>query len=346
MSVPCPFLATSIFLALSRNFALGLTVGRSRRGSGAVLEASNSSCEGLSGLAAEPWTRGVDSNFPGLPACSSFLLEQRERPARASKGHVLWLHLHNFGGTSICAEAALQGEAVGPENCNVPPDLCSVIPSERVSCGNRSAGGYSFTAIERTLLEEDFACSADMLYGVMLRDPLAGAASTYVANSFGLELKWDIFESFRTGVPPTGHGPHPCLPEWDTYQHMDNYATRTLSGNYFAPPGKLTRTDLEVAKQRLSRMDVVLILEELVDHAPQLQATLGWNVSSLQEQAPKKNSHPSALNTTFTGEEIEFLRRANSLDYELYEHGRNLARQLTLAAQFSLTPRPVPSVTW
>lgn len=41
---------------------------------------------------------------------------------------------------------------------------------------------------------------------------------------------------------------HFCLPPFDTYQHLDNFAVRTLSGAYDQPPGGMSMAHLERAK--------------------------------------------------------------------------------------------------
>lgn len=41
---------------------------------------------------------------------------------------------------------------------------------------------------------------------------------------------------------------HFCLPPFDTYQHFDNFAVRSLSGDYDVPPGEMTTQHLEKAK--------------------------------------------------------------------------------------------------
>lgn len=41
---------------------------------------------------------------------------------------------------------------------------------------------------------------------------------------------------------------HFCLPPFDTFQHFDNFATRSLSGDYDVPVGEVTRQHLEKAK--------------------------------------------------------------------------------------------------
>ena len=54
---------------------------------------------------------------------------------------------------------------------------------------------------------------------------------------------------------------HFCLPPFDTYQHFDNFAVRTLSGDYDVAPGEVTRQHLEKAKG--DRAPCVFWLEEV-----------------------------------------------------------------------------------
>lgn len=46
---------------------------------------------------------------------------------------------------------------------------------------------------------------------------------------------------------------HFCLPPFDTYQHFDNFAVRSLSGDYDVPPGEMTTQHLEKAKGGASK---------------------------------------------------------------------------------------------
>merc|ERR1719356_1182654 len=85
---------------------------------------------------------------------------------------IIWTHLHNFGGTFMCQEARKQGLTTGPINCNFNGDGCSSTKEHRVHCKDR--GQYNFSSIERELQDEDLECT-DRLYGIMLRDPIAGA---------------------------------------------------------------------------------------------------------------------------------------------------------------------------
>lgn len=244
---------------------------------------------------------------------------------------ITWLHLHNFGGTFMCQEAHMQGLTTGPVNCNVKEgDICSS-KDHRVYC--KARGQYGFSAIEREVQDEDLECT-DRLYGVMLRDPIAGARSTFTQNRFDGVDKDRIFRALRNGeseVP--AHKGHGCLPDWDTYQHFDNFATRVLSSKYHIPAGKMTWHHLEKAKARLRSMSVVMILEDLGDHLPQLETTFGWDLSEV-DVGTRENSHPqNTLDNAFSEEEEDFLRNVNHLDYELYAFGVSLAQNLTAEAQ-------------
>merc|ERR1711908_157573 len=141
-----------------------------------------------------------------------------------------------------------------------------------MGCAARAASEFSFSMLERDIDEDDF-CD-DALVAIMLRDPVASAKSTMQANHFDTEKVKEVLTSGV--VKPLPHDG--CLPEWDTYQHFDNFVTRSLGGGYSAAPGKVTRAHLELAKKRLQKMQVVLILEELQQHLPQLNVALQWEL--------------------------------------------------------------------
>merc|ERR1712039_322885 len=123
-----------------------------------------------------------------------------------------------------------------------------------------------------------YLCCDRVAYGIMFRDPLANARSTFVNNRFDDIDRQDIMRALRDGTFPPPRRRHSCLPDWDTVHHFDNFATRTLSGAYTLPPGSVARSQLELAKARLQQMNVVLILEDFSAHLPQLSATFGWNL--------------------------------------------------------------------
>lgn len=244
---------------------------------------------------------------------------------------ITWIHLHNFGGTFMCQEAHKQGLMTGPNNCNVKGDECSSKEDDHVYC--KARGQYGFSAIEREVQDEDLECT-DRLYGVMLRDPIAGARTTFTHNKFDGVDKDRIFRALRNGESEVlAHTGHKCLPKWDTYQHFDNFATRVLSSKYNTPAGKMTRHHLEKAKARLRSMSVVMILEDLGNHLPQLETVFGWDLSEV-DVGKKTNFHPqNELDNAFSEEEEDFLRNVNHLDYELYAFGASLAQNLTADAQ-------------
>lgn len=268
--------------------------------------------------------------------CKDYKPKFETKDFHSSQGrkNILWVHLHNFGGTFMCQEARSQRESTGQNNCNIKGDGCSQ-ETNLLGCGQR--GKYSFSAIERSVKDGDFNCS-DTLYGVMLRDPIAGMRSTMVQDAFGKQ-KNDIIEALRNkravnNFANPGHSGHSCLPFGDNYQHFDNFMTRSLSGNYNSPPGQVSSKDFEEAKARLRQMNVILIMEEMNYHLPQLRSTFKWDIPN-SDTLKKANSHPNRLiEQAFTPDEEKFLRNTDmSFDYELYEYGKQLAKQLTAATE-------------
>merc|ERR1711920_765343 len=98
-------------------------------------------------------------------------------------------------------------------------------------------------------------------------------------NHFQAPELHTYWEAIETKQEYRGHSEHRGLPGWDTYQHFDNFIVRTLSGHYNLPPGRITRDNLEQAKEVLKRIDVILVLEELGRHWPQVQAVFRWSSS-------------------------------------------------------------------
>jgi hypothetical protein len=242
--------------------------------------------------------------------------------------NIQWLHLHNFGGTFMCQEAARQGEATTPFNCNW--EDCSQ-QTGLFSCQVKAKSEkYTFSMMERNLQTSDLCTEA--LFGTMLRDPVAGMQSTLVANKYDKAAIMKIMETSQNMTAEHSA----CLPSWDTYQHFDNFATRSISGAYMLPPGGVTQEHLDMAKQRLRDMDVVLVLEELKQHAPQLSDKFGWDLSHLQtEKRANVWSRGTKKSQKLLPLEADFLRGANAIDYELYAFGKQLAAEKTAAASKS-----------
>eukprot|EP00927_Polykrikos_kofoidii_P040807 TRINITY_DN34815_c0_g1_i1.p1 TRINITY_DN34815_c0_g1~~TRINITY_DN34815_c0_g1_i1.p1 ORF type:complete len:354 (+),score=59.93 TRINITY_DN34815_c0_g1_i1:120-1181(+) len=259
------------------------------------------------------------------------LAQLASRAVDENRRNVLWLHMHNYGGTMMCQEAARQGERTPPANCNW--ENCSQ-QTRLVSCAHKARSArFSFSMLERELQPSDL-CQPDVLYGTMLRDPIMAMESTMRDNNFDMSRIVEILTTGNTNLTESHTG---CLPAWDSYEHFDNFATRSLSGAYMLPPRGVTRDHLEAAKQRLRNMDVLLILEELRQHTVQLSVTLGWDLSLMH---PEKHvqaigfEHPR---THFDDDVREFLQSVNALDYELYAFGRRLAAEKSADANVSAT---------
>merc|ERR1712226_969228 len=85
-----------------------------------------------------------------------------------------------------------------------------------------------------------------------------------------------------------------------------------------------------MAKARLKRMSVVMILEYFSGQVSQLCSEFGWtsfNTADPEWIRHGKSSTPPFFN--FTKEEERFFQKANSLDYELYNFGKGLAWEKT-----------------
>lgn len=263
----------------------------------------------------------------------SSLHNNHGRQIDLTRKKVLWIHLHNFGGTFICSQAIAQGETTNdfsPQGCFIPGEGCCT-QDNRATCQKRSASKFSFTMAERDVDDNDMC--GDLLFGTILRDPLAACRSTLVANQFNKKELMKVLRSGNAG--PVAH--QPCLPGWDSYQHFDNYVTRSLGDAYLVPPRQVTRAHLEKAKARLQKMDVLMIMQDMSEQMVQLEATFGWDLSLIHPQQ-RVNQHKTGA--VFTTDEASFLVNINALDYELYRFGTKLAEARTAKAKAAVTQTP------
>lgn len=254
------------------------------------------------------------------------------------RSNIVWVHLHNFAGTYMC-EYAATCEKITIKNCNWPGDGVSGLGwgepyAHKARCVERAhSSQITFSMIERGLEAGDLGCQ-DLLSGIMMRDPFHGARSTILYNKFQEVEKTIILDAIGNKTRLRKRSSHRGLPSWDIHQHFDNFAVRTLSGHYMVPPGYVTREHLEQAKEVLKRLDVVIVLENLTAHWPQLVAVFQWRNRS---PSGTRNGHTSAeKNNVFTAEEEVRFKRLNALDYELYEFGQGVAAERTRAAQARL----------
>jgi len=274
--------------------------------------------------------------FHGESSRANGQKSSRRAPGSPDSRHIIWIHLHKFGGSTMCRFARHLGERCPKYNCNVPTDGPSQSDPERqVLCEARASSlEYSFTAVERFLVPGDMACP-EALYGTMLRDPLGAVRSHMTFHKYTAAEKASLLRNLSVSGADAAMmlqwNPN-NVPEWDTYQHVDNFATRSLSGNYRSLPRAVTEHDLDMAKAAVMRMDVVLILEELREHVAQLEYSFGWSLS----EADLHHEHTNHDDDFFTREEEDVVKAINVWDYKLYAFARNLAAERTKQARLAI----------
>lgn len=111
---------------------------------------------------------------------------------------------------------------------------------------------------------------------------------------------------------------------------VENYYIKTLTNRHRAnAAGQVTREDLEIAKEILGRMDVVLITEWLKesDQVAYFNRVLGLkNVSFPEMQSTAKREVTDEAKEDDEALVVEQLREMNQLDLELYEWAKGLVR--------------------
>lgn len=244
--------------------------------------------------------------------------------------------------------AGLQGERFPADNINANwmPDFCSTPTAGRIPCAIRTnaSSDVTWSAVEREVDDGDFCNGA--LLGTMLREPLGALQSVVAFDGYDKKAIMKTLTACDE-VTPAAHSmyrppwkgssePPLCLPPWDTYQHFDNFATRSLGSAYSVPPCGVNQTHLDRAKLRLQKMDVVMILEEFKRHLPQLQNVFHWNTTSLPAGKRANRSPKRYRKLRFSVHEMTFLESLNAIDIELYNFGMSLAQRLTHRAQHTL----------
>ena len=118
---------------------------------------------------------------------------------RRRRRPMLWMHIHNAGGTTIRTLAERYGERpIQPATANWNI-VAEKFPGDVVwSCDAKTRliktqAGASWTAIERPLEASDLGCDFD--YGVTIRDPVDTMVSTMVNNAVDVE---GLVELLRT----------------------------------------------------------------------------------------------------------------------------------------------------
>lgn len=213
---------------------------------------------------------------------------------------MLWLHIHNAGGTSIRTLAETYGERPlepATKNWNLwlhaKETWRTISCREKVDLFKRQAAA-TWTMIERPFDAADAAC-AELAYGTTLRSPVSTMLSTIVTNNVDVDALFDALE--RRGSPLNASIPHDYLiEEGALLGHFDNYFVRSLNGRDVSQAvglGMLTEAHLDTALERLRRFDVVLVLEDgaALDDAP-LRSFRGWPAA--EGDAARHNAHSAA----------------------------------------------------
>jgi hypothetical protein len=259
-----------------------------------------------------------------LPAHGDVAAKRKEHP-------IIFVHIHKYGGTSVCLLAKLNGEQVpsGSCNCNFCTDSCKYSQGPRMQPHDYGSKmlphtSVSYAQIERDVLPQDLDefLSMEVRTGVMLRDPMEGVLANIVAHKIGLAdleiaLKTGDFRrayAHERGCLKQAHNP-------DVASHLiQSFATRSLSG--FFDVKSTTDEHLESAKRNLDKFNVVQILEDL--NIPKFAEQFGWNS---EIQLTKKNSVGANAKNGLREKLKKYglwdrLREVNEHDIKLYEYAR------------------------
>lgn len=271
---------------------------------------------------------------------------------------VLWVHIHKSGGTAGCHMARAEGERSTrrSENCNsheLRDDLRG--RGHGVGCRKRAAfarqSNATWMMIEHEVEDADLACSDEMLYGIMLRDPADFMASavhhhdvTNLEYEFNLRRMLPFVLKTRSTAESEAivehdrtrlHGKkckkhHGCFVDW---RFLDNYAVRMLNGveGLLLPPQGVTQQHLDKAKKLISTtFDVVVTLEHISRDFAQFQDVFGWSKLT----APKRSNARQHANlqsmvakrlSKISDSSYAKLLELNALSFELYRHANETA---------------------
>ena len=255
-----------------------------------------------------------------------------------------FLHLHKAGGTTLCHNARVVNQLNAPiRNCNAPGDGPRTLrdgidgfANGNLTCEERQAymnlHCIQFFATERWL--DDELCVDRFMYLTVLRDPIKRIESNCRFEKVKPEtaLEW-LQNSY--------------FPEERVYlgtAAVDNFYVRSFAGRevFHRPAGGVTREDLEVAKRRLKRFEVVLILEHMAKGFLQMEKILGW------EMPTERDSHRSFgsgdVTIRFSEAERRVLQQSNMLDAEFYDFAVALSAKRVASIQ-RLSQNRLPKLT-
>lgn len=254
---------------------------------------------------------------------------------------LLWLHIHKMAGSFTCAIAAANGERiVAPsENCNwLEHDHFWGVSGigrpdrKQITCIERAAyfrqWKFTFGMIEREMTDADF-CS-QFRYGTVLREPLSylssilGSERAFIrqaAEHFGFKLdnNYNLTAFLRSafdfaspnGVAPRSPEHEFGIPGW---KFLDNFMIRIIlgSGAFNLGRGRINKTHLDRAIQRLQEFDVVHVIRP-TNGWTGLSPQVGWNLTTQSKVNVGQDDPPSDETTTL-------LKQLNRYDVKLFEY--------------------------
>lgn len=266
---------------------------------------------------------------------------------------LIWMHVHKEAGTFVCLAAVVNGEkVVAPSrNCNWKKyDVMWAGNCNATECSGEGEKGigarffkpptckmrlayftkwnFTFGSVERELHREDIC--PQFRYGTALRRPLLALESTVffeTKNLFTTAIKYGVevpsgrrrfeLDWFKALIHAVFDNPNPesayGLPAW---KFLDNYKIRIILGDkaFNVGPGQVGPQHLQLAIERLSKFDVVKLLDTNDEWWDGTSNELRWR----RPVTAKQNFHQRE--SLFDEETTNYLMSLNKYDQQLYEH--------------------------
>eukprot|EP00440_Ansanella_granifera_P061395 gb/GFBE01066558.1/.p1 GENE.gb/GFBE01066558.1/~~gb/GFBE01066558.1/.p1 ORF type:complete len:416 (+),score=55.27 gb/GFBE01066558.1/:1-1248(+) len=250
--------------------------------------------------------------------------------ANAPRKPIWFWHLHKSMGTTICSMMQARHEPVPKEfNCNGDSSVQATLRTQdaeriqRMMQQKNLSIVFSESWAPGRLLDQE---TSPFSFITVIRQPLARTYSHFVHASSHYCKDLDQPEQFS----------YCNFAQWALKHQPDNHIVRELLPEKAdAPAGSLTMEDLELAKRRLDKFDMVVPMEQIQSDvsARMLEEHLGWKSIEWKHanvrNGASKNSMASTLSKTLYAE----IQAHHALDLAVYEHA------LTLFAQRSKSHR-------
>eukprot|EP00968_Pinguiococcus_pyrenoidosus_P001280 scaffold57_cov254-Pinguiococcus_pyrenoidosus.AAC.33 len=224
---------------------------------------------------------------------------------RSSSDRIIYfLHLHKAGGSYVCALAGKNGARHTPtDNCNVYVSAAGAQVARAMGhpcCGDTVAAQRSFAAKSSlTFVANEFDLAPEMdvdsfVYVTQLRPPLERYVSHFMHVSRAFSRSFD-FDDWLLRQP-------------------DNWYLRKLCGRQCSevPRGRLDQSHYEIAKGKLEKFEVVLLLEDHAGNNVLFEAVLGW----MQHPESKVNAAPASQTVNGTQHKDALVERAKNKKFE------------------------------